>query len=128
MGSDCGKRRNVRGKLRASAGVRDGALGKLAVADGEGDADNLRLVGQVRPEPGEHVCAFLAAERAQPLVGLVRIAVGCCLQAEQPGGVASNAGGALLEHRLSDLARLASLPDVTCAGAPVDRARPPPWR
>jgi hypothetical protein len=59
------------------------------------------------------MCAFWPAHRAEPLVSLLRIAGGCCLQTQQPGGVPTNARSALVEHRLGDLARLAKLPDIT---------------
>ena len=57
--------------------------------------------------------ALWLAHRTEPLVSLPRIAVGCCLQTQQPGGVTTNARSALVQHRLGDLARLANLPAVT---------------
>jgi hypothetical protein len=112
VGSDRGERRNARVQLGAPARVRDGALGELAVTDGKGHSHDLWLVGRIQPEPLEHLRAVWLARRAEPLVSLSRIAVGCRLQTQQPGRVTANPWGGLVQHRLGDLARLANLPAV----------------
>ncbi len=113
MGRNRVERRNSRGKLSPSARVRYCALGELAVAYGEGHSHHLRLVGRIHPEPAQDTRALRLAHRAEPFVSLPRIAVGRCLQTQQPGGVTTNARSALVQHRVGDLARLADLPAVT---------------
>ena len=84
-----------------------------AVADSDRHSHHLGLVGDIRPEPREHAHTLWLADRTQPPVGLARIALGRCMQTQQPGGVTANARGALVQHRLCNLARQANLPAVT---------------
>ena len=62
-------------------------LGQLPVPAGQGDADQLRVVGRVEGEQREQGQALLLAQRRQPPAGLGRVAAGLGLQGQQPGGV-----------------------------------------
>src|SRR5260370_35196465 len=90
-------------ELRAAPNSVGGVFSELLVTGGEGDTDQLDLIGDVHREQGKYRCALVLAEDAETLASAERIAVRHGLQGKQPGGVTPDAPTLLREHHLGNV-------------------------
>ena len=90
-----------------------GMGGEFVVVYGESDVDQSGLVGHVHRKERHDGHPLFLPQSAEPLVGGGGVTVCHFLQREQPGGMTTDAGGALAEHRPGNLPGLPTQGSVT---------------
>ena len=96
MGRDGGDRAHVGIQLGAALGRRHGARRQLVVVRRDRDANQVRVVGDIRRKQRQDRFALFLAEGAQPRSRRECVARGHRLEREQPRGLPAKAGRALV--------------------------------